>query len=201
MKIIKLYLIILVIESCTPMARILIGYKTPQQVSNKQILDLAKKLKIEDFPIYYLDTTYFDNIRLIFDDKNSRKIFNQPIMLYFFKNDSLKSFTNNCAYPGVPKLKWNYFGHFDKYPPGTNYNEKTFNKLLLIDIVKNIHPVKNDKKMNNNDEYIFIMFNNTFYRQTKELIKIIEKNYSNYKDHIIFINNDSYIYNKFEYGF
>ncbi len=201
MRIIKLYLIILVIGSCTPMAKILIGYKTPQHLSNKQIIDLSKKLHIENFPIYLLDTVYFDKIRLMYDDKNSRKIFNQPIMLYFFKYDSLKSFTNNCAYPGVPKLKWNYFGHFDKYPPLTNYDEKLFNKLLLIDFAKNIHPVINEKKINAFDEYIFVMFNKTFYRQSKGLIKIILKNYKDYKERIIFINNDSYIYTKFEYGF
>ena len=97
---------------------------------------------------------------------------------------------------GVLKL-----GHFDKYPPLTNYDEKLFNKLLLIDFAKNIHPVINEKKINAFDEYIFVMFNKTFYRQSKGLIKIILKNYKDYKERIIFINNDSYIYTKFEYGF
>ena len=201
MKVIRLYLIILVIGSCTPMARILIGYRTPRVLSNQEIIALSKKLNIENFPIYSLDTTYFDQIRLMYDDKYSRKIFNQPIMLYFFKNDSLKSFTNNSAYPGVPKTKWNHFGHFNQYPPRTNYHEGSFNKLLLTDLIKNIHSVMNAKKFNVNEEYIFVSFNNTFYRQSKGLIKIILKNYKEYKERIIFINNDMYIYNKFDYGF
>ncbi len=45
------------------------------------------------------------------------------------------------------------------------------------------------------------MFNNTFYRQSKALIKVISEKYKDYKERIIFINNDTYIYSKFEFGF
>ncbi len=85
MRILKIYFTILALGSCTPMARILIGYKTPNLISNKQIISLSKKLYIGNFPIYSLDTVYFDQIRLLYDDKMSRKIFNQPIMVFFLK--------------------------------------------------------------------------------------------------------------------
>jgi hypothetical protein len=197
-KLLILFIVCLA-TGCSPVAKLLTGYKAPKPYNTEQVSNWAKKTKIEQFALYSLDTTYFEYTYAVYNNAWSRKNLNQPMMVMYFKNDTLIGLNNNCAFPGIPYTKWNAFGDFNLWPPKTSYPDTVFNLITLSGIRPYLTPVKTIKF--DNGEYLLVIICNNFQRQSKRLAKLIKEKYSDRSLRLIFVNDDRYLYYKGLEGF
>lgn len=191
-----IFFIILAGSGCTPVAKMMIGYKEPTTLSYNDVRDWATHGKLTNVPVYSLDSSYSTYLKSVYvtDHSYSRKNLNQFIMVMYFRNDSLISLINNCMVPGFPNLKWNKYGSFDSLPPKTVYADTLFNKIRLSQLNKCLTPIQQPVRLNNTGEFLILFANHVFNRQSKRLIKLINKKYTSPTLPLVIINNDNFLF-------
>src|SRR5690606_9587305 len=103
------------------------------------------------------------------------------------------AFFVNCYAPGFSKLRWNQNGILDKYPPETLAPLDSLlplPKLLLFFQTDDLSFT--DKMLSGEKDYVVIFWNYYILKQSKILMKTIEKNValSDRPVEIIYVNND-----------
>jgi hypothetical protein len=173
----------------------LYGIKKPGKIDNSEIKRLGKSYNIPQEDLFIIDKAYssyipyFDSLRFIEQHKNH----NQPLQaLYYDKSGYLQSFHINCYASGFPNLKWNKGKAFATFPPKQQAPLDTF--ITIEQQLKYFQPVSDTQQINiSNYDYLIIVYWNKFMgRQSKRLIKIVQKNSKLSKDKIkiIYVNND-----------
>lgn len=196
----KLFFILMIAflatSGCSPVARFVIGIHKPKEMDSNQLNKWSLTRKINNSPVFSLDTSYKSYIHSVYSDKIKIKNLNQPIMIMYFTNDSLSSLNNNCSFPGLPNLQWNKFGDFNQFPPTCHFPDSTYQKIKLSEINKYFFPTNHlasQFKFSTGD--CLIVFScKMLNRQSKHLISIILEKYSSNLSEIIFVNNDNYIF-------
>lgn len=145
---------------------------------------------------FFIDSTYKSHLlKTPTHDKHILKNHLQPLQCIYF--DSLgfpiAYFINCYADPGLLRLKWNNQNQFEHFPPKGNAPLDT---LLHRDaLLKLIQPLKTGDQLPPLKRYtVAILWNRTFNRYSRDLIRLIQKNTHKRKDvNLIYINNDLYL--------
>ncbi len=182
----------------------LYGMKMPKEVNEKKILRSGKKYHIPKEDSYQLDTSAY-NIYLhsLDTSKFKAQIKNhyQPLQaLYYDRTGTLKSFQINCYAGGFPNLHWNRNQIFDTFLPKQQAPVDSI--LPLHEHLRFLVPLSATTEKNPSDtEYFAIIYWNRFMgRQTKRLIRCVQKNANLARDKqlkIIYVNNDNQFLNDF----
>lgn len=198
-----IFLILLAI-GCNPIAKIIVGQKTPKIISVKDLNKWAVGSKLNDVALFTLDTNFANLIDSLSIDPKFRKAFKQPILVLGFINRKLITLNNNCNFPGLPTIKWNEFGNFNTFLPNSSYSDSLLWLFSYKYLAQSIKPCNIESATFNKtkqDTILAVIVNKTFNRQSKALIETIQKNYASKSRSIIYINNDTYIYYKLNVPF
>jgi hypothetical protein len=175
----------------------LYGIKENTRVDEKTIVRYANQYNIPIADGYELDTSYFAFL-LSHDKTLYREQINnhyQPLQaLYFDKSGQLQSFQINCYAGGFPNLQWNRNGIMTTFPPG---KQAPVDSLTPLDVqLKYLKPLSQTVKIAPDQyDYIVVVYWNRFIgRQSKRLIRFVQKNSkleTRKKIKIIYVNNDN----------
>lgn len=158
--------------------------------------DPVYKINIKDFKDHYKKTSS--------DTFHFYKDIVQPLQIKAY-DKSLKPtlYLVNCYVGGLPKLKWNRLGTFDKFPPEQDLffmpdSAREINQTIdyLIPLQKEL-PNKND--LSKNDISLFVYWATFMGRHSKELINLVKAYKSKFgqkKIMIYFINMDNLLASK-----
>jgi hypothetical protein len=187
---------VLLIGACVPISNAIVGFKQPKSLNEKEILKLANQFKIQEFPVFELDTSYSNFIKSKIKGLRERHVLVQPILILFFIQDTIVSINNNCFFPGLPNINWNEFGTFNSFPPKSGYNSNELKNIQIKDIKRFFHPLNSKAIQVNNESFnkiLLVNYNRTYKRQCKNLTKLLLNKYKNDSQTIFFINNDDYL--------
>lgn len=187
---------------CNKTLMIAYGIQQPKPISNEKIKKTSEKLGIRKQEAFILNKRYFyliekkDTISFTGRSKCSEMIakYQQPLqLLYFNDKGDLISFHNNCYAPGFPNLNWNKQGQFNKFIPSTTIpiTDTVITSDLLLSCIE---PLSNDYKVPNEKPIIILFWCNFMLRQSRQLIKIANKNLRLDVSHsckIIYVNLDN----------
>lgn len=159
-----------------------------------------KKYNIPAESSYQLDTSYFSFVAgwdTLF--KQERKDHLQPLQaLYYNEKGELISFHVNCYAGGFPNLKWNRNGVMESFPPGQQAPLDTL--LSLQKQLEFLNPTSRSQKEIKTTDYTVVVYWSAYMgRQSKRLIKQVQKNSNLLKgDHlqILYVNSDQAILEK-----
>ncbi len=188
----------IILTSCTKVFIKMYGIKNPITVNEDLILEIGKKYNVPKQESYELDTSYYSFLFSLDTTKYNSQVKNhyQPLQaLYYNKNGMLKSFHINCYAGGFPNLKWNRNKIFSTFLPkqqapidsivSLNTQLKYFQKLSYTE----------DFSIDSFDYIIIVHWSRFMGRQSKRLIKIVQKNAklaTEKKVKIIYVNNDNH---------
>lgn len=199
LTIIPLSLIIMIysLQSCSSIILKSYGMKKTKELSKNQILKQGISYNIPENDSYELDSSYVNYVLSLdtIQFKQEQKNHLQPLQaLYYDQKGQLKSFHVNCYTGGFPNLKWNRFGTFDEFIPK---QQAPLDSILPLEKhLEYITPLNNNS-LDKMDEYNYIVivhWSRFMGRQSKRLIKIVQKNVAQNKTHktkIIYLNNDN----------
>ena len=185
------------LSSCKQVFLGLYGMKMPKEMDEKKMLKAGKKYHIPAEDSYQLDSTYSTFLHSIDTSKFKQQIKNhyQPLQaLYYNQHGRLESFQINCYAGGFPNLHWNRNQIFDTFLPK---QQAPVDSLLTLQTHWNfLVPLSaTGKKEIPNTEYVAIIHWNRFMgRQTKRLLRCVQKNAKLSTDQqlkIIYVNNDN----------
>lgn len=203
----KKFFILIIISclfySCSPLFNGIYGLKKQKTLSQNQIQHTARKYSIPVESSFVLDTTFFTYLgqfdSLIY--QNSRNNHAQPLqVLYFDSLNQLVSYQVNCYAGGFPNLKWNRNNAFENFPPSQQApidSLISFEKQLYF--IKSLNGTNEKLILNDSSLTVFVYWNRFMGRQSKRLIKLVQKNVALAKDNnlkVIYINNDNIYSNK-----
>jgi hypothetical protein len=203
----KKFFILIIISclfySCSPLFNGIYGLKKQKTLSQNQIQHTARKYSIPVESSFVLDTTFFTYLgqfdSLIY--QNSRNNHAQPLqVLYFDSLNQLVSYQVNCYAGGFPNLKWNRNNAFENFPPSQQApidSLISFEKQLYF--IKSLNGTNEKLILNDSSLTVFVYWNRFMGRQSKRLIKLVQKNAALAKDNnlqVIYINNDNIYSNK-----
>jgi len=179
------------------------GMKLPKPIDEKSILKSGKRFNIPNEDSYQLDTTYRAYLFSLDTSKFKHQIKNhyQPLQaLYYGKNGNLESFQINCYAGGFPNLKWNRNETFQTFLPKQQAPVDSI--LPLNSHLKFLLPLSQTKEENpdNFDYYVIVHWNRFMGRQTRRLLRCVQKNAklsSGKKLKIVYVNNDNHFLNDF----
>lgn len=196
-KLLFLFVVFKTLHSCSPLLLKTYGMKEMKSLSKVEIMAQGSKYKIPENDAYVLDSSYIDFIFLLDSTKYAKEIQNhfQPLQaLYYDQTGQLKSYHINCNAGGFPNLKWNRFGNFDAFIPK---QQTPIDSILpLNQHLKHLVPLTDEARIFP-DAYDFIVivhWSRFMGRQSKRLIKIVQKNATlskNYNTKIVYVNNDN----------
>lgn len=186
-----------IFSSCSSLLTSLYGIHTPKPVNEKEITKYASKFNIPLAQSYVIDLSYknylntFDTLKYKYQINNHY----QPLQaLYYNKEGTLVSFQINCYAGGFPNLNWNRNGAFEIFPPK---KQAPIDSILPLETqLKFINALAESAKIDvlNSDYAIFVYWNKYMERQSKRLIRYVQKNALLEKNRvikIIYINNDN----------
>lgn len=196
-----IYLLLVVLfSSCNKLFMTAYGIKNQQSIDVNRVIDLSKGFSELSIYQYYVDTQFNTlvnkyNNGLIMSNFSSCSSNNtvahnlkQPIqILVFGKNHQLYKHYTNCNAGGFPNLKWN------NLDLAINNVSDTFDSLNLASILNYAKPLQpSSAKLNDSyDKIIVVFWNHFMYRQSKNLLKYLNKQKSDQELYIL-INNDNY---------
>lgn len=193
----SLFLLICSLQSCSPIILKTFGMKKMKELSKEEILRQGRKYNIPDADAYELDSLFFtylfslDSVRYKKEQKNHF----QPLQaLYYDNTGHLKSFHINCNAGGFPNLKWNRFGTFDQFIPKQQTPVDSI--LPLEKHTEFLRSLTNNssQQFNENNYVVIVHWSRFMGRQSKRLIKIVQKNCALGVDQhvrILYVNNDN----------
>lgn len=186
-----------IFTSCSSLLTSLYGIHTPKAVNEKEIVKYVSKFNIPLAQSFVIDPSYknylstFDTLKFKYQINNHY----QPLQaLYYNKEGTLVSFQINCYAGGFPNLNWNRDGAFELFPPK---KQAPIDSILPLETqLKFINELPGSAKIDvlNSDFVIFVYWNKYMGRQSKRLIRYVQKNASLEKNRvmeIIYINNDN----------
>jgi len=193
--------VLFVFSGCTDIMLKMYGLKSDYTILDRNNLStLAKKHNIPLGDLYELDTLYYNFIKSYNKDVYEENISNhlQSLQaLYFDKNGDLISFHINCYAGGFPNLKWNRDKILDTFVPKT---QAPLDSLVTYNnLVPYLQPFQLTEIKQSDYDYIVAIFWADFMgRQSKRLIKAIQKNVSfatkDKRVKIIYVNLDNFKY-------
>ncbi|MEI6488393.1 MAG: hypothetical protein WCP52_05495 [Bacteroidota bacterium] len=175
-----LFFTILTLSSCSSVLLKMYGLKNPKHLDNLSISKIAYKYDIPEKNLFVLDSSYFSFLFSLDSIKYKKQIKNhsQPLQaLYFDKSENFISFYINCYAGGFPNLKWNRNGILNSFVPKTQTpldSVITFRQHLKYIKTLNNKSVSSDSL--NSDYYVIVYWNRFMGRQSKRLIKYINRN-------------------------
>jgi len=187
-KNLSIFLLLILSASCS----LLYGVKEQKSVDKLSINNFLIKNNYQHLPSYLADTTFRAFLKQSLQGSKYQKYFLQPLQAHYFLNDTLVSSHVNCNVEGFPKLKWNKKGHFDTFPPKTQFAATEnihFGYFEQIISKQNQSNISVDK-----EKYVvFVFWNLYLHKQSKILIDEVCKNAQKSKNiQIVLINNDSW---------
>lgn len=180
-------------SSCQNILMGLYGIKNYDTVNETMIIKYAKKYKIPESAMYYVDSTYFSYFKS-FDtlQKQVAKDRMQPLQAcYYDSSGKLVSWQINCYAGGFPNLKWNRNGIFNQFIPK---QQAPLDTLLTLQqhtdflLPLSAHAIINHEHF---DYVIMVHWSVILGRQSKRLIRYVQRNASlgsAYKIDIRYVN-------------
>lgn len=191
------------LTSCKQVFLGLYGMKMPKEMSEKRILRAGKKYHIPPEDSYQLDSTYRSYLFSLDTSTFKDQIKNhyQPLQaLYYNKNGILESFQINCYAGGFPNLKWNRNEIFEVFPP--KQQAPVDSLLSLKNHIQFLKPLSKSAQTDpgKTDYFVIVHWNRFMGRQTKRLIRYVQKNAkltSQGQLKIVYVNNDNHFLKDF----
>jgi hypothetical protein len=194
--------ILIAILFCLLQCASILGIKNIEQLDDKEILMSANEMKLaENDKIFKFNTElfrkHFEKTKQ--DSSTTYKDLLQPLQVKAFDyQQNIILYLVNCYVGGLPKLKWNRLGTFDKYPfeQGRFYMPDSGRSVTqMLDLLV---PVKGDvpsiNELSKNDISIFVYWAKFMGRHSRELINLVKSyqaKYSDRKIEIYYINVDN----------
>jgi hypothetical protein len=209
--VLSLLIVLFVMTGCSSVLTCIWGFRSfDSNYSNEQITKTAFSWGIQKDELYFLQNEYIEYIDSV-ASKNGFSLnscdtaayfqkfknHSQPLQIMFFdKEGKLVAFLTNCYCGGFPNFKWNRNHSLDTLPARQVTPLDTlisFNKLITL--IHNIDNQAPDPCKFINKEYSIVVFWATYFgRQSKRLIKEVEKKYGGFKydnkAEILYINSD-----------
>jgi hypothetical protein len=192
MKKITIVFSIFLISSCTTVFYKIYGISTIISYSEKADKDFLKEVNSElDLTHIVSDSSQYCLLNNYGMNSSLRKNLSQPIQLFYFENDSLKSYHVNCtAKGGLGNINWNTDNRFEQFIPKSAVKLDSL-KLSLQNLQSIYAAIKNDKKYT-----VIIFYTLMFKKIAKSGIKTVEKNVTlfnkNKESNIYIINTDKF---------
>lgn len=196
---------------CSSVLPFFYGFKSFDKEYNKeQVFKTALSWGIPQDNLYFLKKEYLEylegealkyGVSLSSCDSSPSfqmiKNHSQPLQIMFFNNEgNLVTFLTNCYCGGFPNFKWNRNHCLDSLP-ATQVTPLdtlfTFDKLITL--IHDIDHQTPEFRISGGNEYSIVVFWEThFGRQSKRLIKQVERKYGGYKAEekveIFYVNSD-----------
>lgn len=114
----------------------------------------------------------------------------QPLQVHYLDSNFkyLASHINCYASPGVTKLNWKSKGKLSTFPPISDINAENCTEGLKY--ILNIFPLKAEEKY-----YVVVFWNLYMKKQSKHLIKTVQKYIADKKCKLVLVNNDIWFSN------
>ncbi len=200
-RLITLSICLLCFNGCMSLARYYVGLSEPSSLSNEKVSHYAKKNRINEENSFLVDTSYIDKL-LEYGDFYHPTVKNhyQPVQASIYNDEKkLFRFFISCYAYGLYKIKWNYEGIFNSFPPDIQAPIDSIIpfellKSSLIPTTKKTLPIDTVEA----DYTIIIFWTKATKRHSKGLIKQIRSNISladsSITIAIIYANYDNVLY-------
>ena len=213
-----IFYIFLIISSCSPITKSILGVKEIKPISDDELIYYSKKNKISNEASYSIDTTMFcssfANNKELINNENALQDIIQPLQIRMFKYNELIFFHANCYADGGLKLNWNKYNSFNSYPPSDslkievsgkkyktifnsirNYQLKNNQSIITLESsLETLNPIFK-QNFNSENEFVIMVYWSIFLnKQSKKLIQYITKYTHQHKDKkitLIFVNTDN----------
>lgn len=187
------------ITSCQKTVSLLVGFRQPHVLTDKEQIRFLKKLNADPSSAYFIDSTYFrmlnmeDTVNFIAEKKNHY----QPIqVIYYGHGLQPESWIINCYTQGFPNLKWNADGKFGSFPPKA---PTPLDTLVSFDrLFQYAKPLKSASrvayKTGADQPYtVVIYWNRMMFRQCKRLNLLVQSNLreTGKPYRLLYVNNDA----------
>lgn len=194
-------LCLLCFSSCRIVLLRAIGVKNNRHLSEEKIAKLQHRYGIDSRYSYYADTIYNTYLAKTINKKDSAergiyKTFSQPLIAtYYIQKPTADMAIVNCdGYMKMLRLTWNKHGEMDVFPP--KYDTLHTNKIKLQEYLQCLKPLKGSAAINTitgYDNVIVLHWVNFFTKNTKSLIKEVERNakLAKGKTLIVYVNADN----------
>jgi hypothetical protein len=166
------------------------GMKSLKTLTPQEIQKTARSYGIDSGNLFFLQksyTGYFDSLGSIYgfnihtcDTVELAKNHFQPLQILFFdKSGQLVSFHNNCYCGGFPNLKWNRNNILDTLPAKQVVQVDTLLSFpRMIGFLRDVNNKIPEPLEFTDKDYSIVVFWTTFMgRQSRRLIKIVNKKY------------------------
>jgi hypothetical protein len=183
--------------SCSGLIVGMYGMKKPKPVNEATITRYAGKYNIPTADLYVMDTSFIPWLLAKDTSLYKWEIHNhyQPLQaLYYNHKGELTSFQINCYTGGFPNLQWERDSIFDVFPPLKQ--TKVDSLVPLEKLLAFIEPIGTAKPIDASgfDYFIVVLWNRFMGRQSKRLIRIVQRNSLLAKDsniRIVYVNTDN----------
>jgi hypothetical protein len=183
-------LLLLAFASCKPVLSSMYGVRKP--VASPAAL-VVQSTGWKDLPNAWLDSAYMDYATDHFGpDSQMIKNALQPIQaLYFDTAGQLLSYHVNCYVGGFPNINWNKGNYFAQFPPRTRVPlpaPQTYGTLLPF-----LHPIRATDSLpadRSGRPLIVVFWNYQLFRQSSNLIKLVQKNAAGSGAQLIVVSTD-----------
>lgn len=156
----------------------ILGVRQVKKLSNKEIIKLAKRFNIPEDNLYIVKSKDFrDFTKIKASLKKDRENIEQPNQIIVFDNE-YNNITNiiNCNVGGFPILKWNRFKGLDSIPIKQGYFYTTPIYLSKNELDNLIIPIGDKQIPTTPQFYYYIFWSRILFRNSKKMIKLINKN-------------------------
>jgi hypothetical protein len=171
----------------------LYGIKNYKTIDEALIIKQAKKYKIPDSSMFYVDSAYFAYFKSLDSmHKQVAKDRMQPLQAcYYDASGQLVSLQINCYAGGFPNLKWNRNGIFNTFVPKQQAPLDTLLNLQQhTEFLRTINE-KTQVRDGHFDYVIFVHWTVLLGRQSKRFIRYVQRNAElgkNFKIDIRYVN-------------
>lgn len=193
-----LFLLLVCFTSCSKVLLNIYGFSNPKFVTNIEMINIAYGIdsnhtykQKKGFNLF-LDTLEKQGFSI------AQNYYFQPLKVFYYEFDSLKSIHVNCYAGGFPNLKWNKYNLFETFPPISQFKPDT-----LLPLSKHLNFIEdmdgNQPFLKNDVQYTVIVYWNYYTgRQAKRFIEIVNNNLKlvNEEINILYINNDNLFIDK-----
>lgn len=187
------------LTSCQMTVSMLIGFREPRTLSEKEHIRFLRKLHADPIQAYLIDTAYYHflNVQDTLQFRTEKKNHYQPIQtLYYGHGSQPESWIINCYTQGFPNLKWNKDGKFNSFPPNAPTPLDTlvsFEKLMAHARPLFEADSKTVLKTGPDQPYTVVVYwNRMMFRQCKRLNRYVQDNLmkTGKPYRLLYINND-----------
>ncbi|WP_343632549.1 hypothetical protein [Fluviicola sp.] len=191
------FLSLLALTSCKQVFLGLYGMRMPKEINEKRILKAGRKYHIPVEDSYVLHSAYSAYLFSLDTSKFKLQIKNhyQPLQAVYYNSNGIpESFQINCYAGGFPNLKWNRNDIFETFPP--KQQAPVDSLLTLSKHLEFLRPLSGtaEKNPGKTDYFAIVHWNRFMGRQTKRLIRCVQKNArrtTGQQLKIIYANNDN----------